>query len=229
MKINILCCGIKCGKSYKMKKISFRINESTLEELTNLKKVYKKRSISNLLDVILEFLDKNEIDLSKDFNQTSIESLYFQNVNLLSKIDYLNNNIDLITTQNDKNTNRIIKIMQAQERDVLLPILRKDVKEKSNEIIKEELQNNLDIKYLKDLPKDESLIKIRDENHLLKDKISYLEKQISNKSTYSIDQNEFSNSLNNLKQMFSKSKITNNYTATLSESDFNKIFGNYVR
>ncbi len=212
-----------------MKKISFRINESTLEELTNLKKVYKKRSISNLLDVILEFLDKNEIDLSKDFNQTSIESLYFQNVNLLSKIDYLNNNIDLITTQNDKNTNRIIKIMQAQERDVLLPILRKDVKEKSNEIIKEELQNNLDIKYLKDLPKDESLIKIRDENHLLKDKISYLEKQISNKSTYSIDQNEFSNSLNNLKQMFSKSKITNNYTATLSESDFNKIFGNYVR
>lgn len=207
-----------------MKITTVKVTQELRDRLELLRVRYDKNITRDVIEMLLDFVEKYNVDLDKEFSNSAMEQLVSSLNETLHIVELLNTKSDKLLQQEDKNTTRVVKILQAQERDILKPILMRRIEETVTKTTEEIISSEpflSDIKQhnvtpIVDVKKEEKqsneLYLLQRKNESLIEDLERLNKQ------YDSSKNRY----NNLLSCFNKATIANRYNASLTEEEYRK-------
>ncbi|MDM1398857.1 hypothetical protein HX049_17075 [Myroides odoratimimus] len=207
-----------------MKYITVKIEKDCRDRLNVFRDKLGVSSQTEVLNMIFDFIEKYNVDLDKEFSNSALEQLVSSLNETLHIVELLNTKSDKILQQEDKNTTRVVKILQAQERDILKPILMRRIEETVTKTTEEIISSE---PFLSDI-KQQNIVPVVDvkkeekqtnELYVLERKIESLQDDLNRvNKQLEISKNRYSS----LFSCFNKAVMTNRYNASLTEEEYRK-------
>jgi len=120
---------------------TFRVNQETKEKLNHYTKLYNQKSVSDFVNFMFNYIERNEIDLNLDLNNGTYNTIkeFDNKINVLDKsISNLELGFEKELAKKSKRVEHLISIVMNIEKEYFLPMKKNGMLEYNTENEKRE-------------------------------------------------------------------------------------------